>query len=64
MAEAIGFAASIVTLGEIAVRLSRIICSLKNAPDELLALANEVTELRLVFDEVSRAHGFITERCV
>ena len=52
MAELVGVIASVVTLGEAARKLSRLIYSLKRAPDELLALNNEITDLNLLLVQI------------
>ncbi|KAF2175575.1 hypothetical protein K469DRAFT_65239 [Zopfia rhizophila CBS 207.26] len=49
MAEVLGAIASIITLTKAAAKLSRLISSLQRAPDELLALSNDVTDMELLF---------------
>lgn len=48
MAEIIGLTASIFTLAGTGVTVGKIIRSLKNAPNELLALANEISDLEVL----------------
>jgi len=49
MAEAIGLAASVLTLTDAAVRIGRMIRSLKHAPEELSALNSEIVDLKDLF---------------
>ncbi|ORY12010.1 ankyrin repeat-containing domain protein [Clohesyomyces aquaticus] len=52
MAEVIGVLASVATLTETAAKLSRLIRSMKKAPDEILALNNEVTDLTILLTRI------------
>ncbi|KAH7060893.1 ankyrin repeat-containing domain protein [Macrophomina phaseolina] len=54
MAEAVGLIASVATLAEAALKLGKLTSRLKDAPDELFALSNEITELRFLFTEVEK----------
>lgn len=55
MAETVGLIASIATLAEVALKLEQMISRLRNAPDELLALSNELTDIKVLFKEVERS---------
>ena len=48
MAEAIGAASAVITLLDTARRLDSLIREIKHAPDEILAINNEVADLRLL----------------
>lgn len=56
MAEAVGLAISVVgildTLTRASKHLGEVISTWRNAPDELLALRNELEDMRVVLDEV------------
>jgi cell division protein ZapA (FtsZ GTPase activity inhibitor) len=52
MAEALGIASSTLTLVDTSVKLVKLIRALKHAPAELLALNNEVADLKLLFSQV------------
>ncbi|KAL1651291.1 hypothetical protein SLS58_000630 [Diplodia intermedia] len=54
MAEIVGLIASVATLAEVAIRLQKLISRLRDAPDELLALSNEVADLRFLFTDVEK----------
>lgn len=54
MAEAVGLIASVATLTEVALKLKKLIVRLRDAPEELLALSNEVTDLRFLFTEIEK----------
>lgn len=55
MAEAVGLIASVATLTEVALKLKKLVVRLRDAPEELLALFNEVTDLRFLFTEIEKA---------
>ncbi|KAI9832146.1 MAG: hypothetical protein M1819_004497 [Sarea resinae] len=48
----VGFAASLLTLVSAFGKLGRLIKSMHNAPDELIALSNEVADLKIVLSDV------------
>jgi hypothetical protein len=52
MAEALGIASSTLTLVDASIKLVKLIRALKHAPAELLALNNEVADLKLLFSQV------------
>ncbi|KAL1637138.1 hypothetical protein SLS56_000796 [Neofusicoccum ribis] len=54
MAEAVGLTASVVTLGEVGLKLAKLIGKLRDAPYELLALSNEVTDFHFLFTEIEK----------
>lgn len=64
MAEIIGLTASIFTLAGTGVTVGKIIRSLKNAPNELLALANEISDLEVLFHEIQRIQGELESKLV
>ena len=61
MAEFIGFASGLVTLVGAVGRTVRMIRRLQDAPQELLALASEATDLRLAIEVV---HGLVESNAV
>jgi hypothetical protein len=46
--------ATVLALAGAAATITKVIRSLKNAPQELLALSNEIIDLQVVFDEIGR----------
>ena len=50
--EALGLASAIITVLSASATLADIVHSIKNAPIELIALSNEVADLKLVVSEV------------
>jgi hypothetical protein len=56
--------ATILTLAGAAVTIRKIIRSVKTASQELLALANEITDLQLVFDEIEGVQEVIQSQYV
>ncbi|OJD32940.1 ankyrin repeat containing protein [Diplodia corticola] len=54
MAEVVGLIASVATLVEVALKLEKLASKLRDVPDELLALSNELAELRFLFTDIER----------
>lgn len=54
MAEVVGSIASVTTLVEVALKLERLISRLHDAPEELLALSNEIADLRFLFADAEK----------
>jgi len=52
MTEILGITASILTVAEAGLKLGQLIRSLRHAPDELLALNNEVVELKVILTQI------------
>ena len=52
MAEVVGTASAIITLLDAAVKISRLIRDIRYYPDELAAISNEVSDLRLLVCQV------------
>ncbi|KAF4311075.1 hypothetical protein GTA08_BOTSDO13383 [Botryosphaeria dothidea] len=54
MAEVVGLVASVATLIEVSLKLGKLLSRFRDAPDELLALSNEITDLRFLFAEIEK----------
>lgn len=52
------------TLAGTGVTVGKIIRSLKNAPNELLSLANEISDLEVLFHEIQRIQGDLESKLV
>ena len=52
MAETVGIAAASITFAEATLKVSRLISEIKDAPAELLAMNNEISDLRLLVYQV------------
>ena len=62
MADPLSIAASIIAVVGAAESVTKVLSKIKNmrhAPDELLALINEVSDLRVI---LSNIHGYVVER--
>ncbi len=57
MAEALGIAAAILQIVDTTTTLGRLVRRVKKAPSELLALNNELNELRAVLEEIHAVCG-------
>ena len=48
----LGAAASVLTVASAAYKVGQLIRSVKNAPDEIVALSNQIADLKLVIEEI------------
>jgi len=62
MAEFVGLAASVCTLAEVGRKLGKVIRSCAFCPAEILALNNELSDLKLVFAQADKVCTTVPER--